>query len=122
MVVGQIERGELTCWGAQEKYGIGGKMTVYNWMKNFSTLGLKKEEAMSPNRSEKELKRAYLESRVKNLEKALQDANAKIFALESLVEVYEAHEHKQQKKKDVTKVSSAVYRGSVKPKGEEDTA
>jgi hypothetical protein len=42
--------------------------------------------------------------------------------LESLVEVYEAHEHKQQKKKDVTKVSSAVYRGSVKPKGEEDTA
>lgn len=89
-IIDEIESGQLTAWGARKKYNIGGHVTVYKWLRRFGKRDLvvhKRSLAMS----KKTDRLQQLKEKNKLLESALADAQLKILALESLVEV--ANEH-----------------------------
>jgi transposase len=89
-VVGQVEKGELTCQQAQARYGIQGRSTVLVWLRKHGRAGLsgsqplmrgvmmddpKGKTALSP------------EQRIKELEVQLKQANQKAQLFEAIVEV-----------------------------------
>ena len=80
-IVEEIESGELTVSDAMDLYGIQHRRTINRWVQN-----------LGKNRRPTQIVRVMMKSeqeRIKELEKALADAELERFALKTLVSVYE---------------------------------
>lgn len=87
-VVEQVEKGELSCRQAQDRYGIQGKSTVLSWLRKH---GRQNWDAMAhygrmsdPNQSVKSL---TPEQRIKELEVQLKEAREKSQFFEAVIDV-----------------------------------
>ncbi len=84
-VISEIEFGKYaTAEEARKKYGIGGKMTVYRWLKDFKKENLINKEVFL-QKNEKTKEEQTLKKQVKALEKALREEQIKTLVLETLV-------------------------------------
>jgi transposase len=96
-VIAEIEADKLTAWGAQRKYGIGGNTTVYRWLRDLGSSDLVgRDEKMEMSKKTDRLEEVKEKNRL--LESALAEAQLKILALESLVEVANDHYGENLKK------------------------
>ncbi|KXK36727.1 MAG: transposase, partial [Bacteroidetes bacterium OLB9] len=67
-VVSEIERGELSCRGATNKYGIQGRATITNWLRKYGKFDwLNQTPSNMPKSPEQRI--LELEQKVKLLEK-----------------------------------------------------
>lgn len=102
-VIHEIESGELNAWSARKKYSIPGKMTVKRWLERFekSHLMLRKKreqpDYLAVSRHADKIEE--LKDRNRILEAALAEAQVRVLALESLVEVVD-EEYKTNVKKN----------------------
>ena len=84
-VISEIEFGKYaTAEEARKKYGIGGKMTVYRWLKDFKKENLISKEVFL-QKNEKTKEDQTLKKQIKTLEKALREEQIKTLVLETLV-------------------------------------
>jgi len=84
-VISEIKSGQINAHAAGIKYGIGGKMTIYNWLKK-----AKKEVSlpiMKTPKDEKNTDAAELIREIEQLKKELQKAQLKAEANEILVQI-----------------------------------
>jgi transposase-like protein len=86
-VVREVERGEISASGATLKYGIGGSMTVYKWVRKYGPPAALEVARITMANHSKEKSRRELEKQ--QLESALAHAHLKIMALEELIDVAE---------------------------------
>lgn len=79
-VVSEVEKGELSYYKAQKKYGIQGNSTVLVWLKKLGSLDWSKpSEDTMPSSKEK-----TPEQRIKELEAALEMERQKNYCLTAL--------------------------------------
>jgi transposase-like protein len=87
-VVMEIENGILSKDGAKYRYGIRGNSQVLDWCRKYGRLRHPQTETRTVRpRMLIESERTKLERRVKELEKALQEATTKVEVYEALLEV-----------------------------------
>ena len=89
-VVEQVEKGELTCQQAQDRYGIQGRSTVMVWMRKHGRACLVDSQPRMRGvmMGEPKGKTALLpEQRIKELEVQLKQATQKAALFEAIVEV-----------------------------------
>jgi len=84
-VISEIESGKYTQNEARHVYGIGGGSTISNWLKRYGKNHLLSKIVRVEMRDEKDRFKA-LETRERELEKALADAHLKVIAMETLIE------------------------------------
>jgi transposase-like protein len=97
-VADEVENGLLSIAEAVKLYAIPGKATVWEWVKQYGiNAKLNKAVYVMSGNEEKELLRLRKENR--RLQKALDDSQIKMLALESLIEVAEERFHLDLKKK-----------------------
>lgn len=87
-VVKEIESGELTIYAAQKHYGITGSATIQTWIKKLGRNHLLAKVVRIEMSDERDRIKA-LEKEKKALESALAQAQLKIIALETTIEVAE---------------------------------
>ena len=90
-IVEEVENGELTVSEAMNLYGIQHRRTINRWI-----------QVMGKNRRPTQIVRVMMKSeqeRIKELEKALADAELERFALKTLVSVYEEDYGADKKKR-----------------------
>jgi transposase len=87
-VVMEIENGILSKDGAKYRYGISGNSQVLDWCRKYGRLRHPQTQTrrVMPKKISED-KRSQLERRVKELEKALQEATTKVEVYEALLEV-----------------------------------
>jgi transposase-like protein len=87
-VVMEVENGILSKDGAKYHYGISGNSQVLDWCRKYGRLRHPQTETRTvmPKKIHEDV-RTQLERRVKELEKALQEATTKVEVYESLLEV-----------------------------------
>ena len=84
-VVSEVEKGDLSYYKAQKKYGIQGNSTVLVWLKKLGTLDWSKpSEDTMPSSKEK-----TPDQRIKELEAALERERQKNLLLNSIVDIAE---------------------------------
>jgi transposase-like protein len=106
-VVEEVENGLLSIAEAVKLYAIPGKATVWEWVRQYGiNTKLNKAVYVMSGTEEKELLRLRKENR--RLQKALDDSQIKMLALESLLEVAEERYHLDLKKKYGEQVLSAL--------------
>jgi transposase-like protein len=102
-VVREIVSGEITINEVVEKYNLGCNKTVQHWLEKYSCeIGVYTSQDMG-TRKKKDL--TDVEKQKIDLEKALKDANLKIMALETLINVAEKELKIDIRKKPGTKQS-----------------
>lgn len=89
-VVEEVLRGELTKEQARRKYGIRGKSGVLNWMRKFGVSNAKQiPVCFERMKQEETTDKAALEQRVKELERALEDAQLKAEGYSRMIDIAE---------------------------------
>jgi transposase-like protein len=88
-VVEQIERGEMTCKEALERYGIQSRSTVLVWLRKHGQLDWHKLHGSEMKRDlmESEKRPQTPEQRIKELEIQLKEANLKAQLFESMLDI-----------------------------------
>lgn len=88
-VVDQVERGELTCGQARERYGIQGASTVLVWLRKHGRQDWKAASSCSkgPGPMQEPFKPLTPEQRIKELEVQLKQAQEKAQFFEAVVHV-----------------------------------
>ncbi len=92
-VVQEIKSGKLNANQARKKYGIGGKMTIYNWLKQ-DPLSLNEEKdlsllAMKPIDKNPDIAQKELEQEIKRLQKELKKVQLESNAYQMLIQIAE---------------------------------
>ncbi len=90
-VISEIESGQISAYGAGIKYGIGGKMTIYNWLKKDKYLQNEQEKVslidMKTSDKEPDIDKMEQEQEIKCLKSELKKAQLKAEANEILVQI-----------------------------------
>ena len=88
-VVEQIERGEMTCKEALERYGIQSRSTFLVWLRKHGQLDWHKLHGSEMKRDlmESEKRPQTPEQRIKELEIQLKEANLKAQLFESMLDI-----------------------------------
>ncbi len=104
-VVSEVESGRLSLTKARQRYGIGGAVTISQWIRKFGKNHLLPKVVRVETPKERDRVRTQTK-RIRELESALADAHIKIMAYESLIEVAEQEYKLDLKKNCGTKRSS----------------
>lgn len=106
-VIEEVLRGEITKEEARRKYGIGGKSGVLNWMRKFEVSGFKKiPDCFERMKEENSNDSAALKQRIRQLERALEDAQLKAEGYSRMIDIAE-----RELKISIRKKSSAKQSG-----------
>ena len=105
-VVEEIERGGTTLSSISAKYGIRGHATVSRWYRQYSRFCQLQRHASLRIMEQKKPSAAQESERVRELERALADAQLKIRALETLIDLAEEKYHIPVRKNSGAKQSS----------------
>jgi transposase len=82
-VVGDVEKGDYSCWQARKRYGIQGKSTVLVWLRKHGTLDWSSSKVHDLS------KEKTPEQRIKELEAALDLEQKKTLLLNEIINVAE---------------------------------
>ncbi len=105
LIVGQIQSGSISIWGACKKHGLN-RNTLKLWMTRLRVGSLTDKTLSTVLSSKEEDKKALeLKQQIRQLEKALEYANLKILGLETMIKVTEEDLQIKIKKKPGTKRS-----------------
>lgn len=105
-VVEEILRGELTKEQARRKYGLRGKSGVLNWMRKFGVSDTKQIPiCFELMKQEETTDKSALEKKVKQLERALEDARLKAEGYSRMIDIAERELKITIRKKSSTKQS-----------------
>jgi transposase len=105
-VVEEVLQGEISKEQARRKYGLRGKSAVLNWMRKFDVAGYKQMPSCFEHMKEEEKKnQSALEKRVKELERALEDAQLKAEGYNRMIDIAERELKISIRKKSSTKQS-----------------
>ena len=110
-VIKEVLGGQLTKEEAREKYQLGGKCAVLNWMRKFDiweywqlpSNGLPSNVAFM--KKEKDSDKSALQKRIKELERALEDAQLKAELYNRMINIAERDLNISIRKKPFTKQS-----------------
>ena len=108
-VVQEYARGELTQAQIRSKYGIGGKSAILLWSKKYGNLRYRAKITMAKAAKNSDQKR------IKTLERLLKEAQLKVMAWETLIEVIKEEDGIDLLKKGAAKQSLSL----PKPTGDE---
>jgi len=88
-IVLQVYRGQASAEALRKRYGIGGKMTVYKWLKLYSYDG--EQDKLVPltkqNKPSKQSNEKEMEVKIKELQKSLFNARMQAEAYRVLLEL-----------------------------------
>ena len=89
-VVKEVLSGKLSKEQARCKYGIGGKSGILKWMRKFGLSENKTIPAFfAPMKEDTDLPKEELLKRIKQLERQLEDAQAKAFGYSRMIDLAE---------------------------------
>lgn len=89
-VVEEVLKGEITKEQARRKYGLRSKSGVLNWMRKFGVSNAKQIPVCFEHMKQEEASdRSALEKRVKQLERALEDAQLKAEGYSRMIDIAE---------------------------------
>ena len=105
-VVEQVEKGEMTCRQAQERYGIQGCSTVLNWLRRYGQLDWQSStrSGYTGGKMSKSLPLTP-EQRIKELEQQLAESEIKAQFFEAVVKVMNTEFGATLTKKQLTALS-----------------
>lgn len=86
-VVGQVEKGELTCGQAQIRYGVQGNSTVLTWLRKHGRQSWGRAASSAAMPIDKTAAPPTPEQRIKELETQLAQAQEKARLFEAVLEV-----------------------------------
>lgn len=105
-VIEEVLKGQLSKEQAQRKHGIRGKSAILNWMRKF---GLSEQTRLPDNfermKEEKETDKESLNKRIKDLERALEEAQLKAEGYSRMIDIAERELKIKIRKKPSTKQS-----------------
>lgn len=105
-VIDEVLHGGLSKEDARRKYSIKGKSAILKWMRKF---GLAEQQAIAPPtvtmEPEKDKENAVLKARIKELERALEDAQLKATLYSKMIDIAERDLNIPIRKKPSTKQS-----------------
>lgn len=105
-VVEEVLRGDITKEQARRKYGIRSKSGVLNWMRKFGVSSYKQiPDCFVRMQEEENMDKSALEKRVKELERALEDAQLKAEGYSRMIDIAERELKISIRKKLSTKQS-----------------
>ena len=105
-VVEEVLRGDITKEQARRKYGISSKSGVLNWMRKFGVSSYKQiPDCFVHMQEEENMDKSALEKRVKELERALEDAQLKAEGYSRMIDIAERELKISIRKKLSTKQS-----------------
>ena len=105
-VVEEVLRGDITKEQARRKYGISSKSGVLNWMRKFGVSSYKQiPDCFVRMQEEENMDKTALEKRVKELERALEDAQLKAEGYSRMIDIAERELKISIRKKLSTKQS-----------------
>lgn len=105
-VVEEVLSGKLTKEQARRKYDLGGKSAVLNWMRKFGLSEHRQIPAcFEPMKENPQANAAALEKRIKELERALEDAQLKAEGYSRMIDIAERELKISIRKKSSTKQS-----------------
>ena len=106
-VIEEVLSGQLTKEEARRKYGLGGKCAVLNWMRKFGLSGHRQLPAnFERMKQEQQADQSALLKRIKELERALEDAQLKAEGYRRMIDIAERELKIPIRKKSSTKQSS----------------
>jgi transposase-like protein len=82
----EIESGKISRKEAKERYSLNSESTIWGWVQQY---GLGKDVSLAMMTPEEKQTQAALEKRIKALEKALDMANLKNIATETMIDIAE---------------------------------
>lgn len=82
----EIETGKISRKEAKERYSLNSESTIWGWVQQY---GLGKDVSLAMMTPEEKQTQAALEKRIKALEKALDMANLKTIAAETMIDIAE---------------------------------
>lgn len=82
----EIETGKISRKEAKERYSLNSESTIWGWVQQY---GLGKDVSLAMMTPEEKQTQASLEKRIKALEKALDMANLKTIAAETMIDIAE---------------------------------
>jgi transposase-like protein len=89
-VVSEIERGKFRIGEAARVYDITGGNTIYRWLRHYGKASLIQKTVVVQTKNESD-KIRQLEKEKRELESALAKTQVKLLAMETLIDVAEAH-------------------------------
>jgi transposase len=101
-VVQEYRKGELTQVQLRAKYGIGGKSSILLWSRTYGNLRQRQKISMSKAAKNSD------KQRIKTLERLLKEAQLKVVAWETLIEVIKEEDGIDLLKKDAAKQSVSL--------------
>ena len=105
-VVEEILRGEITKEQARRKYGLRSKSGVLNWMRKFGVASYRQiPDCFERMKEEEIVNQSALEKRVRELERALEDAQLKAEGYSRMIDIAERELKISIRKKSFTKQS-----------------
>lgn len=104
-VVSEIERGKYTIGEAARVYDITGSLTIYRWLRKYGKSSLIQKTVIVQTKNESD-KIKQLEKEKRELESALAKTQVKLLAMETLIDVAEAHYQIDIKKNCGAKLSA----------------
>ncbi len=106
-VIQEVLSGNITKEGARRKYNLKGKCVVLKWIRKFEKEAQRAipEPFLLSEMKQEELSPEELQKRIKELEKALEDANFKADAYSTMIDIAEKELKINIRKKSATKQS-----------------
>jgi len=105
-VVEEVLSGKITKEGARRKYNLKGKSAILKWIRKFEKgAPLVIEKPFLSDMKQEELSPEELQKRIKELEKALEDATLKADAYSTMIDIAEKELKINIRKKSATKQS-----------------
>ena len=89
-VVSEIERGKFRIGEAARVYDITGSTTIYRWLRKYGKASLIQKTVVVQMKNESD-KIKQLEKEKRELESALAKTQVRLLAMETLIDVAEAH-------------------------------
>ena len=105
-IVEEVLGGVLSKEQARSKYGIRGKSSILTWMRKFGVAGCTEiPSSFEAMKEEEKTNKSALEKRVKELERALEDAQLKAEGYSRMIDIAERELKISIRKKPFTKQS-----------------
>lgn len=105
-VVEEILKGQITKEQARRKYGLRSKSGVLNWMRKFGVSGCRQmPDSFKSMKEEESTNKSDLQKRIKELERALEDARIKAEGYSRMIDIAERELKITIRKKPSTKQS-----------------
>ena len=105
-VVEEVLKGKITKEQARRKYGLRGKSAVLNWMRKFGVSNYTEiPSSFEAMQEEEKSNKSALEKRVKELERALEDAQLKAEGYSRMIDIVERELKISIRKKPFTRQS-----------------